>query len=159
MVGGDDETFNECLPIFEAMGKTITHVGGNGMGQTVKLVNQILVGTAMLGVAEALMFAKKSGVDLEKCHAAVSGGAAGGWQLTNNGARLLKGDMEPGFKIKDYLKDLRLIMEAAAEVKMPLVETAVVQQMYKSLEAEGLTQKGTQAVIKAVEKLAGETLV
>jgi 3-hydroxyisobutyrate dehydrogenase len=159
MVGGDDETFSECLPVFEAMGKTITHVGGNGMGQTVKLVNQILVGTAMLGVAEALMFAKKSGVDLEKCHAAVSGGAAGGWQLTNNGARLLKGDMEPGFKIKDYLKDLRLIMEAAAEVKMPLVETSVVQQMYKSLEAEGLTQKGTQAVIKAVEKLAGETLV
>jgi 3-hydroxyisobutyrate dehydrogenase len=159
MVGGDDETFKECLPIFEAMGKTITHVGGNGMGQTVKLVNQILVGTAMLGVAEALMFAKKSGVDLEKCHAAVSGGAAGSWQLTNNGARLLKGDMEPGFKIKDYLKDLRLIMEAAADVKMPLMETAVVQQMYKSLEAEGLTQKGTQAIIKAVEKLAGETLV
>ncbi len=77
MVGGDDETFKECLPVFEAMGKTITHVGGNGMGQTVKLVNQILVGTAMLGVAEALMFAKKSGVDLEKCHAAVSGGPRG----------------------------------------------------------------------------------
>ncbi|MGD2200043.1 MAG: NAD(P)-dependent oxidoreductase [Candidatus Bathyarchaeota archaeon] len=159
MVGGDPETFNEALPVFEAMGKTITHVGGNGMGQTVKLVNQILVGTAMLGVAEALMFAKKSGADLEKCHAAVSGGAAGSWQLTNNGARLLKGDMEPGFKIKDYLKDLRLIMEAAAEVKMPLIETSVVHQMYRSLEAEDLTQKGTQAVIKAVEKIAGEKLV
>ena len=86
-------------------------------------------------------------------------GAAGSWQLTNNGARLLKGDMEPGFKIKDYLKDLRLIMEAAAEIKMPLVETSVVHQMYKSLEAEGLTQKGTQAIVKAVEKLAGEPLV
>lgn len=159
MVGGETKTFEEVLPVFEAMGKTITHVGGNGMGQTVKLVNQILVGTTMLGVAEAMMFAKKSGVDLEKCYAAVSGGAAGSWQLTNNGARLLKGDMEPGFKIKDYLKDLRLIMEAAAEIKMPLVETSVVQQMYKSLEAEGLTQKGTQAIIKAVEKLAGEPLV
>ncbi|MDP6457940.1 MAG: NAD(P)-dependent oxidoreductase [Candidatus Bathyarchaeota archaeon] len=159
MVGGDDETFKGCLPVLKAMGKTITHVGGNGMGQTVKLVNQILVGTTMLGVAEALMFAKKSGVDLEKCHTAVSGGAAGSWQLTNNGARLLKGDMDPGFKIKDYLKDLRLIMEAAAEVKMPLVESSVVQQMYKSLEADGLTEKGTQAIIKAVEKLAGETLV
>jgi 3-hydroxyisobutyrate dehydrogenase len=67
--------------------------------------------------------------------------------------------MEPGFKIKDYLKDLRLIMEAAADVKMPLVETAVVQQMYKSLEADGHIHMGTQAVIKAVEKLAGETLV
>ena len=159
MVGGEDETFQECLPLFEAMGKTVTHVGGNGMGQTVKLVNQILVGTTMLGVAEALMFAKKSGVDLEKCHAAVSGGAAGSWQLTNNGARLLKGDHEPGFKVKDYLKDLRLIMEAAADANMPLVGTSVVHQMFRSLEAEGLTQKGTQAVILAVEKLAGEKLV
>ena len=159
MVGGEDETFQECLPIFEAMGRTVTHVGGNGMGQTVKLVNQILVGTTMLGVAEALMFAKKSGVDLEKCHAAVSGGAAGSWQLTNNGARLLKGDHEPGFKVKDYLKDLRLIMEAAADANMPLVGTSVVHQMFRSLEAEGLTQKGTQAVILAVEKLAGEKLV
>jgi 3-hydroxyisobutyrate dehydrogenase len=159
MVGGEDETFQECLPIFEAMGRTVTHVGGTGMGQTVKLVNQILVGTTMLGVAEALMFAKKSGVDLEKCHAAVSGGAAGSWQLTNNGARLLKGDHEPGFKVKDYLKDLRLIMEAAADANMPLVGTSVVHQMFRSLEAEGLTQKGTQAVILAVEKLAGEKLV
>ncbi len=159
MVGGEDETFQECLPIFEAMGRTVTHVGGNGMGQTVKLVNQILVGTTMLGVAEALMFAKKSGVDLDKCHAAVSGGAAGSWQLTNNGARLLKGDHEPGFKVKDYLKDLRLIMEAAADANMPLVGTSVVHQMFRSLEAEGLTQKGTQAVILAVEKLAGEKLV
>ena len=158
MVGGKDEVFNDALPVLEAMGKTITLVGGNGMGQTVKLVNQILVGTAMVGVAEALMFAKKSGVDLEKCHAAVSGGAAGGWQLTNNGARLLKGDMEPGFKIKDYLKDLRLIMEAASDAKMPLVSTSVVHQLYKSLEADGLTQKGTQAVIKAIEKLAAQEL-
>jgi 3-hydroxyisobutyrate dehydrogenase len=159
MVGGGEAVFKECLPVFEAMGRTITHVGGNGMGQTVKLVNQILVGTTMLGVAEALMFAKKSGVDLEKCHQAVSGGAAGSWQLTNNGARLLRGDHEPGFKVKDYLKDLRLIMEAAADVKMPLVETSLVQQMFKSLEAEGLTQKGTQAVILAVEKIAGQKLV
>jgi len=158
MVGGKEGVFQAALPVFEAMGKTITLVGGNGMGQTVKLVNQILVGTAMVGVAEALMFAKKSGVDLEKCHAAVAGGAAGSWQLTNNGARLLKGDMEPGFKIKDYLKDLRLIMEAASDAKMPLVSTSVVHQLYKSLEADGLTQKGTQAVIKAIEKLAAQEL-
>lgn len=159
MVGGEDDTFKEALPVFEAMGKTITHVGGNGMGQTVKLVNQILVGMTILGVAEALMFAKKSGADLEKCHQAVAGGAAGSWQLTNNGTRLLKGDHEPGFKIKDYLKDLRLIMEAAADANMPLIGTSVVHQMFRSLEAEGLTDKGTQAVIKAIEKLAGETLV
>jgi 2-hydroxy-3-oxopropionate reductase len=159
MVGGEEEVYEECLPIFQAMGRTITHVGRNGMGQTVKLVNQILVGMNMLGVAEALMFAKKSGVDLEKCLAAVSGGAAGSWQLTNNGAKLLKGDLEPGFKVKDYIKDLRLIMEAAADAEMPLMGTSVVQQMFRSLDAEGLRQKGTQAVIRAVEKLAGSRLV
>jgi len=159
MVGGEEEVYEECLPIFRAMGRTITHVGRNGMGQTVKLVNQILVGMNMLGVAEALMFARKSGVDLEKCLAAVSGGAAGSWQLTNNGAKLLKGDLEPGFKVKDYIKDLRLIMEAAADAEMPLMGTSVVQQMFRSLDAEGLRQKGTQAVIRAVEKLAGSRLV
>ncbi len=159
MVGGEEEVYEECLPIFQSMGRTITRVGENGMGQTVKLVNQILVGMNMLGVAEALMFAKKSGVDLEKCLAAVSGGAAGSWQLTNNGAKLLKGDLEPGFKVKDYIKDLRLIMEAAADLEMPLMGASVVQQMFRSLDAEGLRQKGTQAVIRAVEKLAGSRLV
>jgi len=159
MVGGDGDDFQECLPIFRAMGKTITHVGGHGMGQTVKLCNQILVGLNMLAVAEALMFASKAGVDLEKAHAAVSGGAAGSWQLTNNGARLLKGDLEPGFKVKDYLKDLRLIAETAGEIKMPLVGTAVVYQLFRSLDAEGLREKGTQAVIRAVEKLAGAELL
>lgn len=159
MVGGEAETFAECLPIFNAMGKTITHVGGIGMGQTVKLVNQILVGSSMLGVAEALLFASKAGADLEKTFAAVSGGAAGSWQLTNNGARLLRGDLEPGFKVKDYLKDLRLIMETANEIKMPLACTAVVQQMFRSLDAMGLRDKGTQAVIRAVEKLAEAKLI
>ena len=159
MVGGDPETFEECLPLFQAMGKTITHVGGHGMGQTVKLCNQILVGLNMLAVAEALIFASKAGVDLERALAAVSGGAAGSWQLTNNGAKLLRGDLEPGFKVKDYLKDLRLIMEAATEMKLPLLGTSVVQQMYRSLDAEGLRQKGTQAVIRAVEEIARAKLL
>ena len=159
MVGGDAETFQECLPLFQAMGKTITHVGDHGMGQTVKLCNQILVGLNMLAVAEGLLFASKAGVDVEKTFAAVSGGAAGSWQLTNNGARLLKGDLEPGFKAKDYLKDLRLIMETANEIKMPLTGTGVVYQMFRSIDAMGLRDKGTQAVIRAVEKLAGAELL
>ena len=159
MVGGEEGVFKEALPVFEVMGKTITHVGGNGDGQVVKAVNQILVGMNMLGVAEALLFAKKAGVDLENCHKAVSGGAAGSWQLTNNGARLLKGDHEPGFKIKDYIKDLRIIMETAAEIKMPLLGTALVQQMFRNCDAEGLRDKGTQAVVVAVEKLSGQRLV
>jgi len=158
MVGGDAEAYEECLPVFQAMGKTITHIGGHGDGQVCKAVNQILVGANVLGVAEALMFASKAGVDVDKVLAAVSGGAAGSWQLANNGPKMLKGDYAPGFKVKDYIKDLRIIMETAAETKTPLVETAVVQQMFRNLDAEGLRDKGTQAVIVAVEKLAGKKL-
>jgi 3-hydroxyisobutyrate dehydrogenase len=158
MVGGDAEAYEECLPVFQAMGKTITYIGGHGDGQVCKAVNQILVGVNVLGVAEALMFASKAGVDVDKVLAAVSGGAAGSWQLANNGPKMLKGDYTPGFKVKDYIKDLRIIMETAAETKTPLVETAVVQQMFRNLDAEGLRDKGTQAVIVAVEKLAGKKL-
>ena len=158
MVGGDSDAFDEAVPVFQAMGKTITHIGGNGDGQICKAVNQILVGMNMLGVAEALVFAKKAGVDVKKVHAAIVDGAAGSWQLTNNGAKLLVGDHEPGFKVKDYLKDLRIIMETSDSVKMPLVGTAVVQQMFKNLDAEGLKDKGTQAIVVAVEKLAKEKL-
>jgi len=159
MVGGDKEAFDEAVPVFQAMGKTITHIGGNGDGQICKAVNQILVGMNMLAVAEALVFAKKAGVDPKKVHAAVSPGAAGSWQLTNNGAKLLVGDHEPGFKVKDYLKDLRIIMETSDNIKMPLTGTAIVQQMFKNLDAEGMRDKGTQAVVTAVEKLAKEKLV
>jgi 3-hydroxyisobutyrate dehydrogenase len=158
MVGGDKEVFDEVMPVFQAMGKTITHIGGNGDGQVCKAVNQILVGMNMLAVAEALVFAKKAGVDPKKVHTAVAGGAAGSWQLTNNGAKLLVGDHEPGFKVKDYLKDLRIIMETSDSIKMPLPGTAIVQQMFKNLDAEGLKDKGTQAVVVTVEKLAKEKL-
>ena len=158
MVGGKEQVFNECKPILESMGKTITYIGGIGDGQICKAVNQILVGTTMLGVAEALVFAAKAGVDVEKVHQAVSGGAAGSWQLTNNGVRVLKGDMSPGFKIKDYLKDLGIIMETADVNKMPLPATSLVLQMFRYCQAEDMLQDGTQAVVKAVEKLAATEL-
>jgi 3-hydroxyisobutyrate dehydrogenase len=158
MVGGDPKVFEECKPILQAMGKTITYIGGIGDGQVCKAVNQILVGTTMLGVAEALVFAAKAGVDLEKVHAAVSGGAAGSWQLTNNGERLLKGDHEPGFKIKDYLKDLGIIMETASANKMPLPATGLVHQLFIHCDAMGMRDKGTQAVAVAIEKLANKKI-
>lgn len=159
MVGGDADVFQECLPVFQAMGKTITHVGGHGMGQVVKLCNQIMVGINTLGVAEALMFASRAGVDLQKAMTATSGGSAASWQLTNNGAKLLKGDLEPGFKVAHYLKDLRLIMESAGEMKLPLMGTGVVYQMFRSLDSMGMQDKGTQAVIRVVEKLAEARLL
>ena len=155
MVGGKEPIFNQCKPILENMGSA-TYIGGNGDGQVCKAVNQILVGTTMLGVAEALVFAAKAGVNVERVHQAVSGGAAGSWQLTNNGARVLKGDMSPGFKIKDYLKDLGIIMETADVNKMPLPATSLVLQMFRHCQAENMLNDGTQAVVKAVEKLASK---
>lgn len=158
MVGGDPKVFEECKPILQAMGKTITYIGGNGDGQICKAVNQILVGTTIVGVAEALVFAAKAGVDLVKVHAAVSGGAAGSWQLTNNGERLLQGDHEPGFKIKDYLKDLGIIMETASANKMPLPATGLVHQLFRHCDAMGMREKGTQGVVVALEKLANKKI-
>ena len=159
MVGGKREVYDDCLSILQTMGKTVTYIGGNGDGQVCKAVNQILVGTTMLGVAEALVFAKKAGVDVNKVHQAVSGGAAGSWQLTNNGARLLNGDHEPGFKIKDYLKDLGIIAETSEAIAMPLPATSLVHQMFLHCAAEGMKDKGTQAVAVAVEKLAKQKIV
>lgn len=158
MVGGKEDVYSECESILEAMGKP-TYIGGIGDGQICKAVNQILVGTTMLGVAEALVFAAKTGVNVEKVYQAVSGGAAGSWQLTNNGARLLKDDMTPGFKIKDYLKDLGIIMETAAANKMPLPATSLVLQMFRHCQAENMLDDGTQAVVRAVESLASKKLV
>ncbi len=155
MVGGEQATFDRCLPVFEAMGKSITLMGPSGMGQTTKLVNQILVAGTASAVAEALVFASAQGADLLKTIEAVSGGAAGSWQLANLGPRMVNGDFAPGFMVKLQQKDLRLIQEAAQESHVPLAVTSMARQYFTAVEAAGLGDEGTQAIIKAVEKLAG----
>jgi 3-hydroxyisobutyrate dehydrogenase len=155
MVGGERSTFDRCLPVFEGMGKTITLMGPSGMGQTTKLVNQILVAGTVSAVAEALTFAAAQGADLLKTIEAVAGGAAGSWQLANLGPRMAQGDFAPGFMVKLQQKDLRLIQEAAQEAHVPLAVTSLARQYFTALEAMGLGDEGTQAIIKAVEKQAG----
>jgi 3-hydroxyisobutyrate dehydrogenase len=155
MVGGDGEAFERCRPILEAMGENIVHVGGNGMGQTVKLMNQILVVGNLNAVVEALVFAQKSGADLEKAITAVRGGAAGSWQLSNLGPRIIKRDFSPGFMVDLVQKDLRLVMEAAAEMKLPLLVTSLINQLYYSLQGSGEGGSGTQALVKTLERLTG----
>ena len=154
MVGGDAEVFERCKPIFEAMGKNIAHVGPNGMGQTVNLVNQILVAGNLNAVVEGLVFSQKAGVDLDKAINAIKGGAAGSWQLENLGPRIIKRDFSPGFMVDLMQKDLRLIMEAAAAMKTPLPVTSFIHQMYYSLQSSGEGKSGTQALVKALESLA-----
>lgn len=155
MVGGEREAFERCLPALEAMGKTTTLMGPSGMGQTTKLVNQILVAGTCAAVAEALVFASAQGADLLKTIEAVSGGAAGSWQLANLGPRMARRDFAPGFMVKLQQKDLRLILEAAQERSVPLAVTSLARQYLTAVEAMGLGNEGTQAVVKAVEALAG----
>ncbi|GAB4438607.1 MAG: NAD(P)-dependent oxidoreductase [Chloroflexi bacterium OHK40] len=155
MVGGDADDVARATPVLQAMGKTITHVGGTGDGQTVKLVNQILVVGNMLAVAEALIFAQASGVDLEKTLHAVVGGAAGSWMLSNRGPQVIRRDWRPGFTIDLQQKDLRLVLEAAEQVGAPMIATAMISQLYRTLQSAGLGAEGNHALVKALERLAG----
>ena len=158
MVGGDAAVVERVRPVFEAMGKKITHIGPNGAGQTCKLVNQILVVGNNMAMAEALTFATRAGVDVGRVLEAVSGGAAGSWQLSNLGPRILKRDFAPGFSIRNQQKDLRLALEAADQMGLPLMGTSLIHNLFRVLEADGLADEGTQALVKALEKLTGVTV-
>ena len=155
MIGGDAAQVERAMPLFEAMGRTITHVGDNGAGQKVKLVNQILVVVNMLGVSEALLFAEAGGLDLEKTLAAVSQGAAGSWMLSNRAPQVVARDWRPGFTIDLQQKDLRLVLEAADAMGTPTLATGAVFQLYRTLQATGLGDEGNHALVKALERLAG----
>ncbi len=154
MVGGSDVDFARALPVFQAMGKNIVHVGAQGAGQTVKLVNQILVVGNALAMSEALLFAQAGGVDVTKALAAVSGGAAGSWMLSNRGPQILNRDWRPGFTIDLQQKDLRLVLDAADDVGVPLPGTALIFQLYRTLQHAGLGHEGNHALVKALEQLA-----
>lgn len=154
MVGGDARTFERVEPLLKKMGTTITHCGGSGTGQLTKLVNQILVSVTNLAVSEALTFAKKNGLDLEKTVAALSGGAAGSWQLTNLGPKMIAGDFRPGFMINLQQKDLRLVLQTAEESNTSLPAASLVHQLFTAAQASGHGKDGTQALFDVIEKLA-----
>jgi 3-hydroxyisobutyrate dehydrogenase len=155
MVGGDAAQVERAMPAFQAMGKAITHVGGQGAGQKVKLVNQILVVGNMLAAGEALLFAQAGGLDLEKTLKAVEAGAAGSWMLSNRGPQVIKRDWRPGFMIDLQQKDVRLALQAADEMGVPLMGTSLIFHLYRTLQARGLGAEGNHALVKALEELAG----
>ncbi|MGD0464472.1 MAG: NAD(P)-dependent oxidoreductase [Tepidisphaeraceae bacterium] len=154
MVGGDSSAFDRVEPILRILGSTITHCGPSGAGQLTKLVNQILVSITNLAVCEALTFAKKHGLNLEKTVAALTGGAAGSWQLANLGPRMIAGDFRPGFTINLQQKDLRLVLQAAESSKTSLPTASLVHQLLTAAQAAGHGKDGTQALFTVVEKLA-----
>jgi len=148
MVGGERDTFNRCLPIFQAMGKTIVYAGQSGSGQKTKLVNQMLCAQHIVAMAEGLRFARLSGLDMETTLKVVSGGAAGSWMLSNLGPRILRNDFAPGFTIKLQQKDMRLVREALPDMKAIYPATELAYELFTEAVASGLGDLGTQGLIK-----------
>jgi 3-hydroxyisobutyrate dehydrogenase len=148
MVGGDEATFAKAKPLFDLMGKNIARHGPAGAGQHCKLANQIAVAVGMLAWCEGLAYAKKAGLDPAAVHASISGGAAGSWAMTNLAPRALAENYAPGFYVKHILKDLRLALECAAELKLDLPGLACAKKMYDLVAARGWEDCGTQALYR-----------
>ena len=147
MVGGKREAFTRCLPIFQAMGKTIVYAGPNGSGQKTKLVNQILCAQHIVAMADGLRFAREAGLDMEMTLKVVSGGAAGSWMLSNLAPRILQNDFAPGFTIRLQQKDLRLVSEALQDMKGAYPATELAYSLFTDAVANGLGEQGTQGFI------------
>jgi 3-hydroxyisobutyrate dehydrogenase len=156
MAGGTPEAVGRARPILSRMGKTITHCGPVGSGQVAKLCNQILVSVTLLGVSEALLFARRNGLDPRLMIEAVKDGAAGSWQLAHLGPRILARDFAPGFMIDLMQKDLRLVLEAAAAAPTSLPAASLVHELFRSAQAHGGGREGTQGLAKVLERLAAE---
>jgi 2-hydroxy-3-oxopropionate reductase len=155
-VGGAAETVERCRPVLESLGKTVTRMGDVGAGQTAKLCNQMIIGLNIQAVCEGLLVAAKAGLDLPRLIDALMGGAASSFMVRFVGERLLSGDAAPGFRVRLEQKDLRLCLQLAEELLVPVPGTAMVHQLYRSREAAGGSDsEGNQALFKVYEALAG----
>jgi 2-hydroxy-3-oxopropionate reductase len=159
MVGGPEEALARVLPAFQAMGKSITHVGEAGAGQIAKAANQIMVAAQMVAMGELLIFARKAGADPQKVVEAIKGGAAQCWTLDVKPARLFAGNRNPGFKAYMQAKDLNIILETAREYGIPLPSAAVDAQLYNSMLQLGMGELDNSAVLGIIETLAGVNLL
>ncbi len=158
MVGGPAEALQKVLPVFQAMGKTITHVGESGAGQIAKAANQIMVAAQMVAMAELLIFAQKAGADARKVVEAIRGGAAQCWTLDVKPQRLFVGNRSPGFKAHLQAKDLQIIMETARQYGVPLPSTAIHAQLFNAMLEMGMADMDNSAVLGVLEVLAGVRL-
>lgn len=152
MAGGEQEQFDACLPIFQAIGKNIHYCGPSGSGQAVKLCNQVLCAVNMLAVCESLKLADVLGIDQQLIIDVCGSGAAGSWALTNLGARIARGDLEPGFMIKDMQKDLRLVRESMGEHGAQLPACELADKKFDDAVVQignNGNRKGTQAMSAA----------
>ena len=158
MVGGTEAAFERVLPLFEAMGRNIVHVGDNGAGQVCKSCNQVVVSQTMAGVGEAILMARASGVDPAKVRAALLGGSAYSKILEIHGQRMIDANYEPGFKADLHRKDLRIVLDAAHELGIGLPGTALVSQYLNALVGRGLGDLDSAALFRVLEDFNGATV-
>ncbi len=159
MVGGDAGALEKVMPVFQAMGKTITHVGEAGAGQVAKAANQIMVAAQMVAMGELLVFSKKAGVDPRKVVDAIKAGAAQCWALDIKPPRLFDGNRNPGFKSYMQLKDMNIVLDTAKEYDVPISGTEANTKLYQMMIDMGLGELDNSAVVGVIEKLAGVEIV
>lgn len=155
MAGGDKETYEKVFPFFELMGKNIAYMGKAGAGQHTKMSNQILIASTMIGVVESLLYAYKAGNDLGEVINVIGKGAAGCWSINNLGPRIVKGNFDPGFFIKHFIKDMGIALKEAKNMNLSLPGLALAYQFYISATALGLENLGTQGLYKVLAKMNG----
>jgi 3-hydroxyisobutyrate dehydrogenase len=155
MVGGDKEVLEAAMPLLSCMGKTIVHQGSAGAGQHTKMVNQILITGALNGVCEALLYARKAGLNPKVVLESVGGGAAASWQLNNLGPKIIDRNFEPGFYAEHFVKDMSIALEEARRMKIAMPGLALVAQLFNGVLAQGYGRKGTHALMLALEEYSG----
>lgn len=148
MVGGDQEIFDQLQPVFELFGGNIVYQGNAGAGQHTKMCNQIAIAASMIGVCESMAYGLSAGLKMEDVLRSITAGAAGSWSLSNLAPRILKGDLEPGFYMKHFIKDMKIALDEAQRMNIQLPGLRLVKSMYDQLLEEGYGDNGTQALIK-----------
>ncbi|EHQ8456103.1 NAD(P)-dependent oxidoreductase [Listeria monocytogenes] len=148
MVGGSEDVFLKVKPIFDILGSSVILQGDAGAGQHTKMVNQIAIASNMIGVTEAIIYAEAAGLNPSSVLDSISGGAAGSWSLANLIPRVLKYDFSPGFFIKHFIKDMGIAISEAKQMGLELPGLTLAEKMYQTLAEQGLSEEGTQALIK-----------
>ena len=148
MVGGEKATYQQVLPLFKHFAKVCMLHGSAGKGQHTKMANQIMIAGTMTGMTEMLVYAKATGLELEKVLETLSGGAAANWSMSNYSPRILQNDFSPGFFVKHFIKDLKIALDEAEKQQIALPGTALAKELYEKLANEGYENGGTQALIK-----------
>lgn len=152
MVGGDREVYEQVKPILEVLGSNINYVGSSGYGQHTKMANQIALAGALAGVCEAITYAKSVDLDPQTMLHCISSGAAGSWQMSNNGPKMLTGDFDPGFYIKHYIKDMKIAKDVNDTNNLDLEVLNTVLKMFETMQSNGDEDLGTQAIIKYYQR-------